>query len=199
MGTRLGLSFPKCLIKVGNETVIERMIRFIKANSNAAMQIVTEYDNPFCHVSNSIASLWFAREHLNGDVLILNSDIVFEEGVIKEALAIEGDAVLVDMGKCYADYKVATLNDRVVMMGKEMYNWDGEYAGITHLSKEGAQLLSRMVSIKVGNAQYNEWYETALVEMVLRDGFELGYCDISKYKWAEIDTVDDIKLAMQIP
>ena len=36
---------------------------------------VTYYTNPFYKLTYSIASLWFAKDELEGDVLIMNADV----------------------------------------------------------------------------------------------------------------------------
>ena len=45
---------------------------------------------------------------------------------------------------------------------------------------------------------YNEWYETALVDMIFNNGFILEAIDISEYQWTEIDCVNDLLKAQKI-
>lgn len=209
-------NMPKGLFKVGDEvTILERMVNMVKRNLEAEICVVTGFlhervenllsgvtfvYNPFYRVTNSIASLWFAREYLDDDVIITNSDIVIEEALFKELLKINSAAtVLMDSSKMYdADYKVATYNDRVVIMSKELRTCSGEYAGITKLSKDSALKLRRKIEMMVEEEQIDEWYETALVNMILNDSFVLNYCDISQYQWVEVDTVDDLLAARKI-
>ena len=97
---------PKCLYKLDdNMTIIERTIMMINNNDpEGKIVIVTGFFeekvkekvqqfknveliyNPFYKVTNSIASLWFARQYLNGDVTILNADIVFDKKFCEEIL-----------------------------------------------------------------------------------------------------------------
>jgi choline kinase len=207
---------PKGLFRLGKEvTILERMVNLVKRHSEAEICVVTGFlherienllsgvsfvYNPFYRVTNSIASLWFAREYLDDDVIITNSDIVVEERLFIDVLKIGGAAtVLMDSSKKYdADYKVATYDDRVVIMSKELRTYSGEYAGITKLSKDSALQLRRKIEAMVEEEQIDEWYETALVNMILNDSFVLNCFDISQYQWIEVDTVDDLLAAKKI-
>ena len=54
------------------------------------------YYNQFYDVTNSIASLWFAREELDGkeDVIILNADVFFSESILDNLLQDEREVVM---------------------------------------------------------------------------------------------------------
>jgi len=209
-------SMPKGLFKLGpDETILERMVNIVRQNVDAELCVATGYEhrkienvlenvsfvyNPFYKVTNSIVSLWFARDYLDDDTIIFNSDVVIEESLFKEILNIDNPAtVLMDSSKIYgADYKVATYNDRVVMMSKELRTFSGEYVGITKLSKNAALELRAKIESMVENEQIDEWYENALVSMILNDDFILHYFDIPQYQWVEVDTVDDLLSAKKI-
>jgi choline kinase len=166
---------PKGLFRLGKEvTILERMVNLVKRHSEAEICVVTGFlherienllsgvsfvYNPFYRVTNSIASLWFAREYLDDDVIITNSDIVVEERLFIDVLKIGGAAtVLMDSSKKYdADYKVATYDDRVVIMSKELRTYSGEYAGITKLSKDSALQLRRKIEAMVEEEQIDDW------------------------------------------
>ena len=46
---------------------------------------VTYYENPFFHVTNSIASLWFARDEFlhREDFIMANADVYWNEDILK--------------------------------------------------------------------------------------------------------------------
>ena len=91
----LTLNHPKSMFRLDSQTtLIQRMIGLIrKYDSKADIVVVTGHMhrsienaiegvtivyNPFYAVTNSIASLWFAREHLDSDNLVLiDGDIKF--------------------------------------------------------------------------------------------------------------------------
>jgi choline kinase len=207
---------PKCLFMLGrNENILQRMARIVRGNSDAELCVVTGFErekveqavpsatfvnNPFFGVTNSIASLWFARHLLDDEVIIINSDVVIEESLFREVLELDTPAsVIVDSSrKDTGDYKVATFNDRVVMMSKELIRCTGEYIGITKLGERAARELERVIEVLVRAGRIDEWYENALVHMILNDDFFLNYYDVPGLQWAEVDDVDDWVAAREI-
>lgn len=212
---------PKCLYKLDNNfTILERNINMISKHDNDAQFIIVTgfleekiknvaekfsnvkfIYNPFFKVTNSIASLWFAREFLVNDVTILNADIVFEERLCKDFITkkIKGAYVLVDSSvKTDGDYNVQIHKDNVTVMSKDLNNYYAEYAGISKLDEEMARLLTKQVEIMVNKGYYDQWYENAFVQMIFMDNFELNYIDICDYNWTEVDNVDDLLKAKNI-
>jgi choline kinase len=217
VGTRLRPltnNVPKCLFKIGrDETVIGRMVKMVKKHIDAQIYVVTGFMhekvesslsgvtfiyNPFYRITNSIVSLWFAQEHLDDDVIIINADVVIEEAILVEFMKTQ-DVVMMDSSKISsADYKVATYNNRVVMMSKELSKYAGEYAGMSKLSHQSAIVLKHKINEMIQNDQFDEWYENALVNMILDDEFILNVCDVAQLRWVEVDRVDDLPIAHEI-
>lgn len=223
-GTRLHpltLSYPKTLYKLDdNETVIQRMINLIRnCDSNAEIVVVTGFMhtkieasleqygvnfvfNPFYAVTNSIASLWFAREYLHRDnVTIINGDTVMSKELVSDILCkpVTDAKVLFDSSiKKNGDYNVHTNGNYVVVMSKDLDEYDGEYAGVSKLDRVSANKLLEEIDMMMEEEQYTQWYENALVQMIFRENFKLGYIDISSYQWTEVDTVRDMYYAQKI-
>ena len=221
-GTRLHpltLNYPKTLYKLNeNETVIQRMVKLIKKHDpKAEIVVVTGFqheiieksvdgvifiNNPFYAVTNSIASLWFAREYLNRDnVTVINGDIVMSEELVRDVLCKKTDKTLVlydSSIKKNGDYNVSVSDDHVIVMSKELDEYEGEYAGVTKFDAKTARDFIKVISEMVDTNQFDQWYENALVQMIFRDSFKLGYLDICDYQWTEIDAVNDLLLAKRI-
>lgn len=222
-GTRLHpltLKHPKSLYKLDqNTTVLQRMVHLIKKNDLNAkivvvvgfmadavrkeLQDVTFVYNPFYSVTNSIASLWFAREYLDGedDVTIFNGDIVMEERLVKEVVCrfVERPIVLLDSSiKKDGDYNVQVNGDRVLVMSKSLDRYFGEYAGVTKLNPAAAVEVRQEIELMVESEMYEQWYEDALVQMIFQRNFELCYKDVSEYDWTEVDNVSDFIFAQRI-
>ena len=220
MGTRLHpftKNLPKCMLNLGfNETIAQRMLRIIrKYDSLSEIIMVTGFKhqdiedsltgcefifNPFYEVTNSIASLWFARQFLNDSVTIINGDIVCSEKLMQKVIEYRGKAVVFVDGsvKEYGDYNVQVSDERVVVMSKILDSYYGEYAGICKLDREAIKALSQEICRLVDEGNYNEWYENALVQMILNSDFHLEYCDISDYHWTEVDSVNHLRLAKEL-
>lgn len=215
----LTLRYPKSLYKLDkNATVLKRMVGLIKKYDKDANIVVvvgfmsevicqeltgvTFVRNPFYEVTNSIASLWFAKDYLDADnVVIINGDIVMEEDLVKEVLCQKTDKpkVCIDSSiKSDGDYNVEVNGEKILVMSKELEKYYGEYAGVTMLERTSARLLGQTVETMVEDGMYDQWYENALVQMIFNDDFQLYYEDIRDYKWTEVDCVSDMLLAKQI-
>lgn len=215
----LTLQYPKSLYKLDrNTTIFKRMVSlinkydagakivavvgFMKENIKEEMEGITFIDNPFYEVTNSIASLWFAREYLNdSQVTIINGDIVIEEKLARDFMGgqIKRPEVFIDSSiKTTGDYNVQVSSEKILVMSKELEDCYGEYAGITRLEKASALKLKQCVEKMVENGMYDQWYENALVQMIFNEDFELFYKDIRDYKWTEVDCASDLLLAKQI-
>jgi len=215
----LTLKQPKSLFRLDSETtVLQRMVDLIKKNDSeadiivvngfmretieAAVDGVTFVYNPFYAVTNSIGSLWFAKEHLDSEnVTLINGDIVMEEELVQEVLCKKTDKpkVLLDSSiQTDGDYNVQVNGDKVLVMSKELDTYAGEYAGVTKLDRKSALALRNFIERMVADGMYEQWYENALVQMIFEEDFDLYYEDISNYKWTEVDCVGDMLLAKQI-
>lgn len=213
-------NMPKSMLKINeNQTILERTISTIEnVNNQINIKVVVGFhgniissklpkieciENPFYRITNSIASLWFTRSFLNDEVIIINSDVCFEEEIFRQILESkkENFVLLDSMKKCSdADYKVVTQEEFVTNMGKSIPHdyYFGEYAGISKLNKNGAHLLKDKIEEMVEREVYDTWYETALVNLIKENHFKLSYLDIQGKKWIEIDTVKDLAYAKKI-
>lgn len=220
-GTRLNpltKKVPKCLYKLGNDmTIAQRMINSIKKyDKNAEIIMVIGFMskmikdtikgakficNPFFECTNSIASLWFAKDYIEGDVTIINSDVVIDSNMMKDIVTNRYDypIVLLDSSiKKDGDYNVQVKDDKVVVMSKELTHYYGEYVGISKLDEQSSVKLKKEIENMINAGYYNQWYENALVQMIFDSNFELKYKDVTDYNWTEVDCVDDLLVAKEI-
>ena len=209
---------PKTLYRLDAETtVLKRMVTLIRKYDQEAdiilvtgfkhekieaeIQDVTIYYNPFYYLTNSIASLWFAQEKLQGNVTLINGDVVISGPLAREVITqkTEKPIVLMDSSiKTDGDYNVQVSDKSVVVISKELEYYDGEYAGITKLDPETSQRLKQKINDMIDKGYCDQWYENALVEMVFFEDLELGYVDIADYQWTEVDSVNDLRFARKI-
>lgn len=215
----LTLQYPKSLYKLDKDTtILTRMINLIKKHDTEAdiivvigfqsqaiqnqLQGVTFVHNPFYEVTNSIASLWFAKEYLYAEnTVIINGDIVMEERLVRDIICrpTKVPKVCIDSGiRSDGDYNVQVNGGKVLVMSKDLDEYHGEYCGVTKLDKASSQKLGQCICGMVESGMYDQWYENALVQMIFNEDFQLYYDDIRDYKWTEVDCVGDMLLAKQI-
>ena len=215
----LTLNHPKSMFKLdSNTTLIQRMVSIIKKIDEFAdivvvtghmhrsieqeLENVTFVYNPFYAVTNSIASLWFAKEHLEADnIVLIDGDIVMSEKLMEDIVCVPVDkpTVLLDSSiKTDGDYNVQVSGDHVLVMSKELDAYYGEYAGVTKLDRKSALLMKEEMNAMIEDGNYDQWYENALVQLIFKNNFELYYEDICNYEWTEVDCVSDLIHAKNI-
>jgi choline kinase len=218
----LTLTYPKTLYKLNDDiTVIERMIHLIKKyDSNAKIVAVTGFMhkkiesliddnnvtfvyNPFFEVTNSIASLWFAKDYLMDDdgVVLINGDIVMDESLVKDIVCSkpEKPTVLLDSSiKKDGDYNVQVNGNKVVVMSKGLDEYTGEYAGIVRLDKNTLKDYYKELEQMIEDGLYDQWYEDVIVQMIFKNNYNVYFEDVANYDWTEIDCVSDLVFAKKI-
>jgi choline kinase len=201
---------PKCLIKAGEETLIKRIVRLCKSRGLDDISIVTGYkpkrieeeigdqvtyfENPFYAVTNSIASLWLAKEKLDDDVLLMNADLFFEPVVLDNILEQKQDVVMLSDSTRIetADYRFSFKDDRIVKHGKNLSNQetDAEYVGIVRVDKKIIKIFETRLKDLVSSGKINDWWEDVLYSFI-HEGRPINHFDIAGYFWTEIDYMSD--------
>ena len=209
---------PKCLLEVGGKKILERSVDNIIANGINDIVVVTGYlremienflkDNypqvnfTFLHnekydSTNNIYSLWMCKEVIgSGKILLLDSDIVFEQEIISRLiksghanclalnnheLGEEEIKVIVDEQNQITEIsKVCSINDSIgESIGIELFNpsfMRDLYAEMDHMIlEEGLD---------------NVFYELAF-ERIIQKGQSVSPVDTTDLFSMEIDTVED--------
>lgn len=225
VGTRLypyTKNTPKCLVRLSEgETIIERAVRLITEHDKSAhVTIVVGFEeekikdtlgkkypctyvfNPFYKVTNSVASLWFAKEVLakGKSVTILNGDIVFSRDLARViTVPKQKDTIYFDSSiHSNGDYNVLELDGQMVVMGKELEDYSGEYVGITQYTPDGAKILCQEIEEMVNDGLYDQWYENGLVQLTLMMKNRYAVLDVCEYQWSEIDSIGNLLKISQI-
>ena len=162
---------PKCMLKLSNETLIERQIKIFHSHNISDITIVTGYrsevidipdvnyvKNKNYETTNINESLFCALEPSSSPILVTYSDIVFEQKIIQQMLEFTGDvglAVNLNWKKCYQNRNMHPLseaenvlveNGRILQIrkniSKSLENQQiGEFLGIMMLSSEHVKIL----------------------------------------------------------
>ncbi len=221
-GTRLNpltLKHPKSMFKLDSKTtLLQRMVSLIKKidvdsdivvvtghmhkSIEKSLNDVTFVYNPFFEFTNSIASLWFAREHLDAEnIVLIDGDIVMPELLMRNIVCqpVNKPTVLLDSSICTdGDYNVEVSGEHVLVMSKDLEAYYGEYAGITKLDQRSALLMREEMNSMIEEGFFDQWYENALVQMIFKNDFKLYFEDICEFDWTEVDSVNDLLHARSI-
>ncbi len=217
----LTLIYPKTLYKLdGNTTVLQRLVHFIRKYDKDAEIIavvgfmykhiqkeleddnVTFVHNPFYAVTSSMGSLWFAKDYLQREnVVIINGDIVMSDKLMSNVICVRTDVPYVLLDSTQKDsnkYNVQIQNNKVCVMSKNLTEFFGNYASVTKLDVISSRFVLEQLDQMINEGMYNLFFEDALVQMIFDKNFELYYKDIKDYQWTEVDTVDDLIMAKEI-
>lgn len=217
----LTLKYAKTSYKLdGETTVLQRMVRSIRrADKNAEIVVVIGYKaeevkkelygenvvfvmNPFYEVTNSISSVWFARDYLEREnVAIVHGDVVFSDEIVKTYLTVPTDYpyVLVDSSYvCPGAYNAVIQDDQVLVMSKKLETFTAKYCCMTKLDPVSSRLLKEEIDNMINGNMYDQFFEDSLVQMIMFHDFQLFCMDVAGKKWAEVDTVDDLLTAQKI-
>lgn len=215
MGTRLSRDLPgipKCIVDIHGQTLLENTIRKLRNQSVHEISVVVGYQakrimetvrhekvrffaNPFYDKTNSIASLWFARDFLDDDdFLILNADVFLEEEILEQAIREPITPVLFadPSRKREADYKLSYKNHILLDHGKELPESaiTGEYIGIARIGQRFVPVFKERLEALIHSQQHGLWWENVLYSMIGETSVYVSEIPAGVF-WAEVDTVSD--------
>lgn len=157
---------------------------------------VTYYFNPFYDVTNSIASLWFARQELTEDCLILNADVFFSDAILQMIMEEEHDAVmLVDKTRRKTgDYFFSTTDNGCIQKyGKDLplqYR-SCEYVGVSKVSARFMPHFLQRLDELITASKHDKWWEDTLYSFTGEGKHSIYTKDVEGMFWSEIDYFDD--------
>jgi choline kinase len=212
---------PKCLLNVGEETILGHTLNCLRKAGITDVVIVTGYHaeqireyvaahhqdlkvtflhNPIYENTNNIYSLWLTREKVHGeDFLLLDSDILFDWRIIPLLSRPGGQSCLAvrhDHALGVEEIKVATdTAGFIASIGKEINPAEavGESIGIERFVGEFVERLFRILEKMITvEQQVNIFYEAAFQEAI-DSGAELLPIDVGEYRCMEIDTAEDLE------
>ncbi len=197
---------PKCTLDIGGVSLIRNTVELLLKNQidvsivvgyNKEMVInsleglnVKYFCNPFYDVTNSIASLWFAKKELSGDnIIIANADVFWEQEILDILISDEKDQVMLMDTSKNMDYLFKCDGDKLIDHGKELEECTGEYVGVAKI-KEGFlnKFLGRLESL-IEKEKHNLWWENVLYSFI--GELDVNVKDINGLFWSEIDFIED--------
>jgi len=215
---------PKCLLKVGQRTLLQRTVDAVVAAGVDELVIVTGYrknmivdflktnyptliihfiDNPdFAH-NNNIFSLWLTRPYTEGkDFLLLDSDILFDPTIIPAIIRQEGSVLALnrhELGE--EEIKVIVDSEGYVKEISKVCSIQeaiGESVGIEKMTADYSKALFRELQhMIVDEGLVNVFYEKAFERLILQ-GHTFKIIDTTNYFSIELDTVEDFENAKKL-
>ena len=214
-------SQPKCLLKVGKRTLLERTVDAQLAAGINELVVVTGYRGEmirefltehyptltihFIHNAdyehnNNIFSLWMTRPYTDGrDFLLLDSDILFDPQIIPEVLKEEGSALALnrhDLGE--EEMKIVVDADfRITEISKTCRVSDaiGESVGIEKMTADYSEALFRELDVMIEQEGLIDIFYERAFERLIPQGHTFKVIDTTHYFSYELDTPEDFQKA----
>jgi len=201
---------PKSLIEMDGVSLISRSVSLLEGQGITDICVITGYrsdlihkelqsrvrylHNPYYQVTNSIASLWLAKDMLCDDMLLLNGDLYYEEDVLKIAMAQTGCAVMLsDLTRIEdADFRFCVRGNRILKTGNKLpiQDTDCEYVGIVRIDKSFVSAFRDRLESMIAQGDFRNWWEGVLYACI-DDGIDIFHKDVDGAFWSEVDHIED--------
>jgi choline kinase len=204
---------PKCLARIGGLSLIERQLRAIFSCGLTDVLVVTGHradevrrvcgpgvesvHNGRFASTNSLYSLWLARDLLADGFVVFNCDVLFHTQLLHDLMTCRYDDALIasssppDGGYSDEEMKLRVRAGCVVEVSKSIpgAEADGENVGIARFSPAGARLLIEEMHQLVSAGVTTAWLPAAFDRYCRRR--PLHVVDNRGFPWIEIDSPDD--------
>ena len=212
---------PKCLLKVGDRSILEWQIDTLLAYGIDAITVVVGYAaervrelleqrydpnvvrilyNPLFEVSDNLVSCWFARQAMDEDFILLNGDTLFEIEVMDRLMdaPLRPITLTTHEKSTYDedDMKVCLQGARLVRIGKDIpvADVDAESIGMTLFRDAGVERFRGALEQAMrGPEAYKQWY-LSVIEDLAHAGIVWTQC-LRGQQWLEVDDLADLESA----
>jgi len=209
---------PKCLLKFGERTILERIIDDLKACGTEELFLVVGfhreriehlvevrgYDgirfvvNERYASTNTAFSLNLALKHMDSDFILINGDMLFDGEILEDLIRHpEKNCVVVDNTKASheEEVKVTVSDNRIKDISKEIDPdcCAGEAIGINKISAEAVRELSLIFTELEQKQEYQHFFEKGIEEFCANHG-RFGFL-LTERPWVEIDCPADFEYA----
>lgn len=222
---------PTCLMEIGNTTLLNTQldtlyrcgvtdIVIVRGHEKAQINVpgIRYYDNDEYHTTNVLYSLLTAESELEGDVLVLYSDIYYEESCINILLKSSHDITL---GGLVSHESLRKLRDdgalgeveliefsadnAVTRIGKhlpvEPAGTRGQFIGIFKLNEAGCRKFKNFLELYKGRRAatdipcYRGAFITDMLSLMIDCGINV-HATIVESGWFEVNTPEDYQLLL---
>lgn len=209
-GERKVFDRPVGFLDIEDSTIIERLITLLNSNGIEDIIIVTGYKKDYYEElakkknlklvyndrykwTGTMHSLVLAENYVEGNFLLIESDMVFEERALSYLLEDKNkNSLLVTSESGSGDEALVEIRSgEVFRISKDIHQLnkiDGEFIGISKISVEAYKNL--IEDYKYNKNPYLN-YEYALLN--IRGEHHLGYTKIDDLVWSEIDNLNHYK------
>jgi len=213
---------PKCLLQIDSKNLLQRTIDALIRNQIYEIVIVTGYlheqieafvssnypDLPVQFIyneqfetTNNIYSLWLTKEAvLNEDILLLDSDILFDSEIITTLMNASYPSCLALNRHELGEEEIKVIVDsknRIEEISKtcSIKEAIGESIGIEKMSNDFVRTLFAELKIMIEKKKQDNVFYEAAFENIIKQGADIYAVDTTSCFSMELDTVKDFETA----
>lgn len=204
---------PKALLLVGTLPLIMHQIRVLRFYGIKQIIIVVGYKaavfkkilgnsvtyviNKKFAVTNNSYSLWCARDHLHGTIIVSMGDSIFHPGIIRQLMASKKEiTTMVDSNQRlnHEAFKAIVKGNRFIEAGRGLSSKKaaGEFLALTKFSGKGTIVMRRTLQRLIKEGITNKPTAYLLKEICKTTPVHV---EQTRLPWIEIDTPDDLERA----
>jgi choline kinase len=215
---------PKCLLKIGERTLLQRTVDAMLAAGINELVVVTGYraemirdfltkqypslNIHFIHNgdyehNNNIFSLWMTRPYTDGkDFLLSDSDILFDPQLIRAVLAEEGNALALNRHEC-GEEEIKVIVDsenRIIELSKtcSIEQAIGESVGFEKMTASYSTALFKELEQMIEHEGLIDVFYERAFERLIPQGHTFRIVDTTQFFSIELDTPEDFQNASQL-
>ncbi len=214
-------TMPKGFIEVNDTPLIHYSLQILRSCGIENILVVTGYQadcydqlaqttgwfdtiyNPKFADYGNLYSFYVARNRIQDDIILIESDLIYEPRAIEALLRIEQqDAILVSGATGSGDEVFVQAQDGMMTnMSKLKADLDpsaiiGEFVGLTRLSKRACEQLVQLADQDAQLVQHGYYDEAGLVQLSARRPLPCHVID--DLQWSEIDNTDQLQRARSL-
>lgn len=212
-GRRYGAGLPKTLLPIGGRTLLEHQIEMLRRHGIERICVVVGHgaervrgvggtrcdyiENSRPETTNSLYSLWLARDWVTGPFVLLNADVLAHSEIYRRVVSADGTALAYDStsGKDDEHMKVRLHSERLEKIAKDLPRSDahGENVGLLKFTGAAVPVLFEEVERLIAGG--GEVLSSPAAVDLLAGKFAVRCIDIAGLPWAEIDFPEDLRAA----
>ena len=222
MGLRMkemGEEIPKGFIRLGNLPIIEHSLKALISCGIDEIIIVTGYkgehyehlketypqiktvENAKFAETGTMYSLWCAREYIDSDFILLESDLIYAPGEIARIIKVPFSDCLLLSGTTHAgdEVYVEAVENRVSQISKnraQVKNPVGEYIGIAKISQSLYSRINQLAESQFDTNPKLSYDMDCLVQVAKEH--PIHFLQMNGSDWAEIEDLTQLIRAQKV-
>jgi len=218
----LTMDSPKCLTEVGGKPILGRLVETLRSQGINRLVVVTGYldnrirefllknatdmqvdyvFNPIYRTTNNIYSLWLARQVVREPFVLIESDLIFDESLLRHMLIPDKIAISAILPWMNGTTVELTAQATVAAFHVKHNNSDQpryKTVNIYSLSLRSWERMIVQLDRYISDDRVKEYYEAVFSDMVADGSLTFEPVFFDENKWYEVDSVEDLAGAERI-